>query len=344
MVCGWINRGIGAVQAAGPAGLLALAAILCDTRAATAERGTRIALSLPLDCAREACFLQNMVDRVSGPGRQDGWCGNATFDGHKGTDIRVADLPAMRRGVDVLAPAPGRVVRVRDGIADRLVRTPAEREAVRDRECGNGLVIDHGGGWTTQLCHLARGSLRVEAGERVTRSQPLGRVGLSGMTTFPHVHLALRRGKRLIDPMTGREAERACLEGRPPGRGLWDDAARTVLAPGPERIVAAGFAGGPVNAGQLMEGRVPAPRAGGPLVVFVQAINMARGDRLVLRLVSPDGEAREATGRPLERHQASYTAFHGLRRAGPGRWTGRVDWLRGERIVATREGLAIELD
>ena len=41
---------------------------------------------------------------------------------------------------------------------------------------GNGVVIDHGGGWISQYSHLRSGSVRVHPGDRVSAGQPLGLV------------------------------------------------------------------------------------------------------------------------------------------------------------------------
>ena len=58
------------------------------------------------------------------------------------------------------------------------------------------MLIDHGGGWRTQYCHMRQGSVRVRKGDRVRDRQRLGTIGLSGKTEFPHLHLSVRfRGK-----------------------------------------------------------------------------------------------------------------------------------------------------
>jgi hypothetical protein len=55
--------------------------------------------ALPIDCEiGKSCVLQNYVDRDPGPGARDYRCGPLAYDGHKGTDIRVIDLPAFKRG------------------------------------------------------------------------------------------------------------------------------------------------------------------------------------------------------------------------------------------------------
>ena len=83
-------------------------------------------LALPLACKPGVdCQVQNHVDRDPGPGARDFRCGAQTYQAHSGTDIRLTDHAARLRGVDVLAAAPGRVVRLRDGEPDISVKDPA---------------------------------------------------------------------------------------------------------------------------------------------------------------------------------------------------------------------------
>src|SRR4051794_27387255 len=150
-------------------------------------------LALPIACEMgKSCVLQNYVDHDPGPGSRDYRCGHLTYDSHKGTDIRVIDLPAFRRGVPVLAAAAGRVRAVRDGMPDVSVRDPSAAP-VAGREAGNSVVIEHGEGWETQYAHLRKGSVAVRPGDRVEGGQPLGMTGLSGNTEFPHLHFEVRR-------------------------------------------------------------------------------------------------------------------------------------------------------
>jgi murein DD-endopeptidase MepM/ murein hydrolase activator NlpD len=53
---------------------------------------------------------------------------------------------------------------------------------------GNTVVIDHGQGEFSFLCHLQKGSIVVKPGQGVRRGQLLGKVGNSGNTTAPHLH------------------------------------------------------------------------------------------------------------------------------------------------------------
>src|SRR6056297_3565665 len=124
-------------------------------------------LDLPVACVLgETCHLQQFPDRDPGPGARDFTCGPLSYDGHKGTDVALASEADMRAGVAVLAAAGGVVKAVRDGMAD-AAQGDVGAPDITDRECGNGVVIDHGAGWETQYCHMARGSLRVARGEPV---------------------------------------------------------------------------------------------------------------------------------------------------------------------------------
>lgn len=50
-------------------------------------------------------------------------------------------------------------------------------------------MIDIGGGRNLLLGHLHKGSIAVTAGERVTEGQQIARVGKSGQTSHPHIHI-----------------------------------------------------------------------------------------------------------------------------------------------------------
>src|SRR5262249_53618672 len=176
-----------------------------------------VKLMIPLNCQLNVdCFVQNYVDHDPGKGAEDYTCGSETYDGQDGTDFRVPDLSA-KRDLRVRAVAAGRVLRVRDGMPDISIRRTGE-QAVSGKECGNGVVIDQGGGWETQYCHLAKDSVSVRRGDTIAAGQAIGRVGLSGLTEFPHVHVTVRFKGEKIDPFAfGWEAGHCSS-----GTVLWD--------------------------------------------------------------------------------------------------------------------------
>ncbi len=295
-------------------------------------------LGLPLDCEPgRTCFVQNYVDHDPGPEAVDHACRRRTYDGHDGTDLRVPDLPAMEAGVDVLAPARGAVLRARDGEPERLLGDGEHAPA--DRECGNGLVLDHGDGWQTQLCHLARGSLAVAAGDLVERGARLGRVGLSGETQFPHVHLTVRLRGRELDPFAVDALPGAC-GGSPT---LWAPEVAAALAGPPSAVLNVGFAAGEVTSDDVERGRVPPPTAGGgAIVAFARAMSLEAGDALTLALLDPDGRVAASNTEPsLPRAKAVYLLVSGVRSRGggprPGTWRLRYEVTRGGVVVLERE-------
>ncbi len=57
---------------------------------------------------------------------------------------------------------------------------------------GNVVVVAHTGGVTTLYGHLARFAPGLSVGDRVQQGQLLGRVGMSGLATGPHLHYEYR--------------------------------------------------------------------------------------------------------------------------------------------------------
>ena len=94
---------------------------------------------------------------------------------HAGIDFRAP------QGAPVHASNRGRVV-----LAQDLFFT------------GNTLVVDHGCGLFTVYVHLS--DLGVRRGAWVERGQEIGKVGMTGRATGPHLHFAVRVGDARIDP------------------------------------------------------------------------------------------------------------------------------------------------
>ncbi len=68
---------------------------------------------------------------------------------------------------------------------------------------GNYVTIDHDGGGYSLYAHLAPGSIVVKPAQRVRSGDRLASVGVTGMTTGPHLHFEWRRLPNLnafIDP------------------------------------------------------------------------------------------------------------------------------------------------
>jgi Peptidase family M23 len=267
-----------------------------------------IELRLPIDCEiGVTCEVQNYVDLDPSLQARDYQCGSRTYNGHKGVDFRLPSLRAQRAGVNVLAAAPGRVLRVRDGVPDMSVRKRGIG-AVDHLECGNGIVVDHGDGWSTQYCHLAQGSLLVKPGDKVDASQPLGRVGLSGVTEYPHLHFSVTFQGKIVEPFAFEAPEGSCGGGRP----LWATSLQLKLAYKPRAVLNTGFTNGELNMQAIETGDIPAPVPEAPLVAYVRAIGMKAGDIQKLQIVTPDGRILvESSATRLDRDKAQVMMFVG---------------------------------
>jgi hypothetical protein len=278
-------------------------------------------VQLPVDCeVGNSCFVQNLVDHDPGPGASDFMCGHLTYDGHNGTDFRVPDVPSAE-SVDVLAAADGKVLRRRDGMADVSVRKIGV-DAVTGSNCGNGLVIDHGNAWETQYCHLAKDSLTVRPGESVLAGQTIARIGLSGLTEYPHVHFTVRRNGTVVDPFAFGRGDGECGG----GESLWSAAAMEQLAYAPGFVINAGFGAGRLDMDAIEEGALsdfklkddtPA------LTAVVRAGWLAAGDVIEMSLSGPYGTVLAKTrSDPLARSMAQHMLLIGKTRPTRG-------WPRG---------------
>jgi Peptidase family M23 len=265
------------------------ALLLLLLTAVPAAAGAPRDLVLPIDCSPGTdCWPLRYVDHDPGPGVRDYMCGGLSGDGHKGTDIAIRDLAAMAAGVEVRAAAAGVVDAARDGMADVSV-DDGGRPAIEGKECGNGIRLAHGDGWTTWYCHLRRGSLMVKQDDRVAAGQPLALVGLSGDTSFPHLHFDLRHGDEAIDPFVGTAAATECGSARQP---LWAADVIAELSYRPVVLTNAGFASAAPQKEDVRRGwhqlsalpvTIPA------LVLWVEGYWLEPGDRVRFRLLGPDG-------------------------------------------------------
>ena len=84
----------------------------------------------------------------------------------------------------VLAPANGTVTYVVDGHPDLPIGSVDSQHPT-----GNQVVIDIGGDRYLLVGHLRQGTVAVKVGERVTEGQPIARVGKSGDSSHPHIHI-----------------------------------------------------------------------------------------------------------------------------------------------------------
>ncbi len=290
-------------------------------------------LELPVDCEiGVACVVQNYVDQDPGPGARDHACGPLTYDGHKGTDIRLPGRPEMAAGVAVLAAAPGVVRARRDGEADA---SASQTGPEAGPDAGNAVVVDHGDGWESQYSHLRQGSIAVALGERVAAGERLGLIGWSGRSEFPHLEFALRHNGRAIDPFTGGPAGGGCGRG---GAPLWSPAAQAALAYQAGGLLRAGFAAEAPELGRALDGDYDAPpTTQAPALVFwAVAWGLRESDRETIRLIAPDGRVLVESAGTLPRNKAQWLRYLGKKRKAAGFPPGRY---RGEyRVTRATDG------
>lgn len=114
-----------------------------------------------------------------------------------GSSSYLAEFSSAHSGVD-LTPGEGAEVHA---VAAGTVRIATESGG----DYGVTVLIDHvidGQVVSTRYGHMQYGSLQVSQGEKVTAGQVIGKVGQTGKSTGPHLHLeVLLGGTTTTDPM-----------------------------------------------------------------------------------------------------------------------------------------------
>lgn len=298
------------------AGLALGLAMASAAPAASGEEAPRFAL--PVDCELgESCYIQNYPDTLPAEERAaDYACGPLTYDTHKGTDFALPSLRAMRAGVNVRAALGGTVLGTRDEMPDTGLDR-SNPEAIAGRECGNGIVIDHGDGWVSQYCHMKRGSISVRKGDVVGTGTLLGEIGLSGRTEFAHLHFAVRHNGKTVDPFDPYDTARcAAAEAT-----LWQKT--PPYAPG--GILSTGFSTRVPGFDEIKAGESHAEALAGTapaLVLWGYMFGVKTGDTVRLRFSGPDGFAFDHSVR-IERTQALAFRAAGKRKP-PSGWRAGV--------------------
>ncbi|MFM8526316.1 MAG: M23 family metallopeptidase [Cyanobacteriota bacterium] len=125
--------------------------------------------------------------------------GFLAYTSHYGRRPGPSGEAESHHGLDIAAPLGSPV---RSWWSGRIV------EVILDQGCGVGLVV-RSGAWEHIYCHLdgsVQGGLyraegvQMAVGQSVRLGQTIGRVGVSGRTTGPHLHWGLRYDGRWLDP------------------------------------------------------------------------------------------------------------------------------------------------
>jgi hypothetical protein len=150
----------------------------------------RVPLSGPVTVASGGSTAE-VNNHVIAPDQRWGYDLVVTSDGRsfEGSSRALTDYHAY--GLDVVAPAAGTVHTVHDNEPD----LPIGGHAPGD-DLGNFVVLEVGPDAFLYIAHLQRGSIPVRPGDRVEAGDLLGRVGNSGKSTEPHVHVHLQDSPR----------------------------------------------------------------------------------------------------------------------------------------------------
>lgn len=289
--------------------------------------------TLPAACTLgEECFVQNYVDTDTTSAAADFSCGGLTYDGHKGTDIRLKNYVAMEKGVDVLAAAPGTVLRLRDGMDDVNVRDIGV-EAIKDRMAGNSVIIDHGDGWVTQYGHMKKNSVVVKPGQQVKTGDKLGQIGLSGNTEFPHLHFEVRHNDQPVDPFTHEAMGAGCNVTK---ASLWQPPLQ-YQATG---LLNMGLSTSKPDSEAARHGAYASATATGQsdaLIFWVDFFGLKSGDRFEQQLLAPDGTILASNDQTAPKSKVQYFSFVGKKKPEggwkPGTYKGVIRLLRDDAAV-----------
>lgn len=292
-----------------------------------------ISFGQPLDCTLgQDCYIQNYVDLDPSPAAKDFTCGRLTYDGHKGTDFGLTSDNAMMLGVEVLAAADGVVTGFRDSMPD--IRSNAENAPdLAGKDCGNGVVLNHGDGWETQYCHMKQGSIAVKVGQTVPKGTVLGEVGLSGRTEFPHLHLSVRKDGAVVPPF----APQAQSCGADAGTALWSDP----IAYTPVGLISIGFSDHIPDFADIQSGTAETallPPDAPALVLWALGFGTSAGDEFRFDISGPDGLFHSGSA-GFEKPQAQAFRATGQRISAPlaaGSYTGTVSLQRDGVDVEAR--------
>ena len=94
---------------------------------------------------------------------------------HSGIDY------AANQGTPIHAPAPGTIALIGDFYFN-----------------GNTVVINHGGGFVSVMCHLHEVSVKKD--QKIGRGEQIGTVGSTGRSTGPHLHWTISLQGTKVDP------------------------------------------------------------------------------------------------------------------------------------------------
>jgi hypothetical protein len=108
-----------------------------------------------------------------------------------GKKVRLGDQLNIHKGIDLRGKSGDPVYSMADGMV--VIAEPMYYE-------GNFIVIDHGNRIFSYYMHL--NELKVKEGDRVSAGDLIGRVGSTGISTAPHLHVSLLVQDVYVDPLS----------------------------------------------------------------------------------------------------------------------------------------------
>lgn len=112
------------------------------------------------------------------------------FRAHGILPARLEDYAVY--GTQVVSPCSGSVISAADDLRDLVPPARDKKNAI-----GNHVIVDCGN-FNVELAHLMQGSVSVSPGAKLSAGARIGKVGNSGNTTEPHLHI------HAVNPRTGR--------------------------------------------------------------------------------------------------------------------------------------------
>ncbi len=299
------------------------------------------------------CFIQNYVDVDNQQNSfQDFKCGKLSYDKHDGTDFRISRVHDIDKNYPVIASANGVVIGIRNNIED-ISYDKVDKNLIKNKECGNGVVIKHEYGYETQYCHLKKGSIKVKVGDKVNTGTPLGYVGLSGMTVFPHVHFSIRQNGKQLDPFTGLiigKAESNKCHEKTPTSNLWSEKAAEALQYIDTAILFSGFSDKAITPDEARAKSLIAdlPKNTDAIVFYSEIMGVKQGDIINIEIIAPDKQVIVSGKQQIEKPMATYFAFAGKKRRdlpfAIGEYIGKITLFRGGTAILSDEKSLIVKD
>ena len=124
-------------------------------------------------------FIWPVMGRLSGR-----FGSQRIYNGTPGAYHSGLDIATGASGTPFVAPA--------DGVVILAAASPFTLE-------GRLLMIDHGMGLNSAFLHCS--ALAVQVGDRVRQGQYIGRIGMTGRATGPHLHWSIKWREARLDPL-----------------------------------------------------------------------------------------------------------------------------------------------